>query len=134
VILWNAKTGKQLGDPLSGHQATVWTLAFSPNGKTLVSGSSDHTVMVWNLATRLGQPLEEHTNVVTGVAFSPDGRLLVSGSGDGTVVIDSSLPKVDSAATIDQRLCSVARGNLTGFEWHELLPGQPYHRTCPGYV
>jgi WD40 repeat protein len=133
VILWDAKTGKQLGDPLSGHQAMVWTVAFSPDGRTLVSGSSDHTVIVWNLATRLGQPLEDHTNVVTSVAFSPDGRMLASGSDDGTVVLDSSLPKVDSPAGIDQRLCSVVRSNLTDFEWHELLPGQRYHRTCPGH-
>jgi WD40 repeat protein len=133
VILWNPKTGKQIGDPLSGHQATVWALAFSPNGKTLVSGSSDHTVIVWNLRTRLGQPLEEHTNLVTGVAFTPNGRILASSGEDGTVVLDSSLPMVDSVAAIDQRLCGIARTNLTSFEWRELLPGQPYHRTCTRY-
>lgn len=70
-----------------GHTDSVDSVAFSPDGRTLVSGSSDTTVRMWYAATRqpLGQPLTAHTGAVNAVAFSADGKLLVSGSSDGSV-------------------------------------------------
>jgi WD40 repeat protein len=61
-------------------------VAFSPDGKTLVSGSEDQTVRFWN--TNTGQCLtilQGHTHGVRSVAFSPDGQIVASGSGDGTI-------------------------------------------------
>ena len=71
---------------LRGHAALVLSVAFSPDGKMLASGSFDNTVKLWNLAT--GQELrtfEGHKQYVNSVAFSPDGKTLASGSYDGTV-------------------------------------------------
>ena len=87
VRLWDAATGKQLGDPLRGHTDGVSSVAFSPDGARLVSGSRDGTVRLWDAATgkQLDDPLRGHTERVSRVAFSRDGARLVSGSWDGTV-------------------------------------------------
>jgi WD40 repeat protein len=66
----------------------VSSLAISPDGTRIVSGSLDNTVKIWD--SRSGQDLltlKGHTNDVTGVAFSPDGSLIVSASDDKTVKV-----------------------------------------------
>jgi WD40 repeat protein len=67
-------------------QAT-WSVAFSPDGHRIVSGSADNDLHVWNADTgqQIGAPLTGHTSWVLSVAFSPDGRRIVSGSDDNTV-------------------------------------------------
>ena len=67
------------------HQDSVSAVSFSPDGKTLASGSGDKTVRIWDLAT--GKELQRwsHDSYVTAVSFSPDGKTLASGSGDKTV-------------------------------------------------
>ncbi|MCG8363677.1 MAG: TIR domain-containing protein, partial [Pseudanabaenales cyanobacterium] len=78
-------TVKESGQFL-GHMTDVRSVAFSPNSKAIVSGSSDRTVRLWDLQ---GNPIEEpfngHVAPVLSVAFSPDGQAIVSSSSDRTV-------------------------------------------------
>ena len=76
----------QLKTTLEGHTDLVWSVAFSPNGQTLASGSRDTTIRLWNSNTgNLKRILREHTDEVLSVVFSPDGRTLASGSLDETI-------------------------------------------------
>jgi WD40 repeat protein/serine/threonine protein kinase len=73
---------------LCGHTNAVWAVAFSPDGKRIVSGSQDHTLIIWDVQTgREVRTLKGHTDLVHGAAFSPDGKRIVSGSIDRTLKV-----------------------------------------------
>jgi len=94
--IWNGAPGKQELE-LKGHTNCVYSVAFSPDGKHIVS-VDDRTVRIWN-AVSWKQELElrGHTHWVMSVAFSPDGKHVVSGSADATV-------RIWNAATGNQEL------------------------------
>src|SRR5450432_201589 len=72
---------------LEGHTMHVNSIAFSPDGHRIVSGSGDKTIRVWDAETGavVAGPCHGHSDWVTSVAFSPDGHRIVSGSGDKTI-------------------------------------------------
>ena len=71
---------------LDGHAREVASVAFSPDGKTLASGSWDSTIKLWEVATgRNTATLKGHSSYVSCVAFRPDGKTLASASWDSTV-------------------------------------------------
>lgn len=70
----------------TNHTDTITTVAFSPDGKTLASGSLNRKIILWDIAT--GQPTKTlfgHTSYIYAVTYTPDGSFLISGGGDKTI-------------------------------------------------
>jgi WD40 repeat protein len=93
--VWDAATGKELLS-LKGHTGYVRSVAYSPDGKRIVSGSGGFfrqlgEVKVWDAATgQLLLSLKDRSDGVNSVAYSPDGKRVASGGGlmfEGTVKV-----------------------------------------------
>ena len=70
---------------LKGHKADVTSVSFSPDGKTIATGSQDRTVKLWTREGQLQKTLWKHGDWITDVSFSPDGKTIASASWDKTV-------------------------------------------------
>jgi len=86
LTIWDGWTGQTLQTlALTGHTGQITSVAFSPDGARLVTGSADRRAIVWDIAT--GQPLialAGHLGSILSVAFSPDGGRVATASDDGT--------------------------------------------------
>src|SRR5262249_28666954 len=85
VRLWDVDTGRQT-NALPAHDAAIRTLAFTPDGSTIVSGSSDWSIRVWNAAT--GEHLRDlpgHRDGVNALTITADGKSMVSCGTDAIV-------------------------------------------------
>ncbi|MFG3818211.1 WD40 repeat domain-containing protein, partial [Limnothrix redekei] len=81
----NVASGQEIAT-LQGHSGWVLSVSWSPDGKTLATGSFDKTVKLWNVAS--GQEiatLQGHSGGVSSVSWSPDGKTLATDSYDNTV-------------------------------------------------
>lgn len=112
VCLWEIRSDElyPVGERLATfteHTDRVTSMAFSPDGKTLASGSHDKTIQLWNIDARTHlRTLTGHEESVTDVVYSPDGTTLVSGSADGTIRLwnantgDLMLPPIEEAGKV----------------------------------
>jgi WD40 repeat protein len=84
------------------HGRAFTSVAFSPDGKTVLTGSLDGTARLWEAAT--GNPVSspmKHGSWVTSVAFSPDGKTVLTGSDDGTARLWEAATRKPDAPPIE---------------------------------
>jgi WD40 repeat protein len=83
---------------LTGHKGWAMACAYSPDGKTIVTGSSDHTLKLWDSETGAELlTLFGHQHNVNCCAYSPCGRYIVSASNDGTIKVWEAGSDVEAA-------------------------------------
>jgi WD40 repeat protein len=132
VRLWDMSTVLNAGTDapmvpeaiLSGHEAHVSSVVFSPDSRWLASGSNDRTVRLWDTSTVVNGDIDTvevgvlsgHEAIVWSVAFSPDGRWLASGSGDpfsasGTVRLWDISPLLNAGTDAPEVAALLLRGH-----------------------
>ena len=86
VRLWDARSGQLVRD-LAGHGSIVNTVAFSPDGRRLLSGSDDLSARIWNVADGQVVGTFTHGKIVNSVAWSPDGKRILTGGHGNTAYL-----------------------------------------------
>jgi WD40 repeat protein len=101
-------------------------VAFSRDGKAVVSGSIDTSVRLWDVDShrQVGFPLTGHTDEVESVAFGPDRKTVVSGSAETSIRL-WNVPQLGDAASF---LCKSVVQSPTRDQWQNLVPEGPKYR------
>jgi WD40 repeat protein len=115
--LWDAKSGAALSPPLMAQEGFhpimlpkfVNSVAFDPEGRTIITGANNGRVRLWDAVKQvpIGKPLLSGGDSVKSIAFSPDGRLFVSGSADGTIRlwdVNSAFQRATSTLDFDDSM------------------------------
>jgi WD40 repeat protein/serine/threonine protein kinase len=96
IEVWDTQMGKGVMT-LRGHDAEIWSVAFSPNGKRIVSASKDRTVKIWDAASgaellTIQEPRRKDGWVIPASRFSPDGKTIAIGGFGGIMLLESEAP------------------------------------------
>ncbi len=124
IGLWDVHAG-ELRHVLSKHHSPLTCIAFSPDGKTLASGSQDSEIILWDIPTlqRRLSITTQHTEDVYSMAFSPDGETLASAGLDRTLRLwnphtgehTATLQNTDAASAVafspDGRILAIGWGD-----------------------
>ncbi len=124
IGLWDLGTGKPWGK-LTNHTAFVEALAFTPDGRGLLSGGKDGTIRVWNVAERTEvRCFQAHRHGVAAFALLPDGKTLVSGAPDGALCLWDCFAPVRSRGPA-KLVVSHGLQSMAGVQPEDYGRGQP---------
>jgi WD40 repeat protein len=114
LYLWEVGTGHQIAR-VEAHRGRIDALHFWPDGKRLASGSSDQTILIWDLSNlpSVSAPrrLQGHWRTILNLTLLPDNATLVSGSEDGSVLL------WDTAAVRPNRTHIALSGTFVAWRW-----------------
>src|SRR5262249_58892239 len=91
VRLWDPATGYEVMK-LRGHEGCITSLAFSPDGNTLASGSKDQSIRLWDLRLNKEARAIRQPDAIYTVAFSPDGKTLATAGRDHIIPLSDPAP------------------------------------------
>jgi WD40 repeat protein/class 3 adenylate cyclase/energy-coupling factor transporter ATP-binding protein EcfA2 len=126
LTLRAAATGRRLFEPVTANTGFVLSVAFTPDGSTIVTGGTDGTVRLWDSATmkQIGSNLPHDENLGTSAWVVKDDQIEVVSSRGKLYRWD-----LDPRRWADQA-CLVANRTLTRSEWRSFLPDLPYDPAC----
>jgi WD40 repeat protein len=125
IKIWDLRTGvfsfisnfikRRLKFTIKGYSSSVYKIAVTPDGKTLISHSFDKTIKIWDLGTGT-EKFTLHSSSVRAIAVTLDGKTVISGSSDNTIKIwDLATRKEIATFTGESPIlcCAVAPDGVT---------------------
>ncbi|HEU4911211.1 MAG TPA: BTAD domain-containing putative transcriptional regulator [Actinomycetes bacterium] len=128
VGLLDPSDGSWVRRPVIGHKDQTLSVAYSPRGRSFVSGGADGRAILWDGRTgdRLGTVEPSRSEGPLTATFLPDSHTVLLTTADGAIYQWDSDPRSWLEAA-----CRIAGRNLTTAEWRESFGERPYRRTCP---
>jgi WD40 repeat protein/DNA-binding SARP family transcriptional activator len=125
--VWSTTDWTPVTRTFAGQAGIAFSAAFSSDSRTLVTGSDDGALRLWDVETEqaVGAPLPGPTGHFAAPFFTPDDNAVIAGYDTGQAIRWDMRP-----ASLIRRACRLAGRTLTREEWAEFLPGRDYDPAC----
>jgi len=131
IKIWNTENYNELFT-INGHKNTIWTVAFSPDGKYLATGSNDTTIRIWDLTSRKEVfCIDDNLGSISKIEYSPDGRCLVVAAHDGSIYL-YDVSGMDRGLKVERNHRILQVVVFTNGEWIIITPDGYYNASPLG--